>query len=108
VGLADPLRAVLAPLAARIGAAFVYGSVANRQDTASSDIDVLIVSNDLSYGELVLALDALSQRLGRTVNPTIYTPKELAQRVKQGDAFVKRVLAQQKIWLIGDEHALGV
>lgn len=108
MGLADPLRIALAPLAARIGAAFIYGSVAKRRDTASSDIDLMIVSNDVTYGELVLALDALSQRLGRTVNPTIYTPKELAQRVKQGDAFVRRVLEQDKIWLIGDEHALGL
>lgn len=38
VGLAEPLRAALAPMAARIKAAFVFGSVAKQQDTASSDI----------------------------------------------------------------------
>ena len=108
MGLAEPLRTALTPLASRIRAAFVYGSVAKRQDTASSDVDVMLISDDVTYGDLFLALDALSQRLGRTVNPTLYTPKELAQRVKRGDAFAKRVLAQEKIWLIGDEHALGL
>ena len=40
VGLAQPLREALAPLAPRITAAFVFGSVAKRSDTAASDIDV--------------------------------------------------------------------
>jgi predicted nuclease of predicted toxin-antitoxin system len=45
MGLAEPLRQALAPLAPRMRAAFVYGSVAKRQDTASSDIDLMIGSS---------------------------------------------------------------
>src|SRR3972149_5723600 len=44
VGLAEPLREALAPLAKRTTAAFVFGSVAKRSDTATSDIDVLALS----------------------------------------------------------------
>lgn len=108
MGLAEPLRSALAPLAPRIRAAFVYGSVAKRQDTASSDVDLMLVSEDLSYPELYLTVEALSERLGRNVNPTIYTPEEFAQRVARGDAFVKRVLAQPRIWLIGSDDALAL
>ena len=108
VGLAGPLREALAPLAERIRAAFVYGSVAKREDTSSSDIDLMLVSDDLAYSDLYAALEAASQRLGRTVNPTIYTPQELARRVKRKEAFTTRVLAQPKLWLIGDEDALGL
>ena len=108
MGMAEPLRAALAPLAPRIRAAFVYGSVAKRQDTASSDVDVMLVSEDLSYPELYLAVEALGEQLGRKVNPTIYTPEEFAQRVARGDAFVRRVLAQPRIWLIGSDDALAV
>lgn len=108
VGLAEPLRDALAPLAARIRAAFVYGSIAKREDTASSDIDMMLVSDDLAYSDLYAALEAASQRLGRTVNPTIYTPKELAKRVKGKEAFATRVLAQPKLWLIGGEDALAL
>jgi len=108
MALAQPLRAALAPLAERMRAAFVYGSVAKRQDTASSDVDLMLISDDLSYGELFTTLDELSNRLGRTLNPTVYTPKELAQRIKRGDSFVKRVLEQPKIWLIGDDSAIGL
>jgi len=108
MGLAEPLRAALAPLAKHIKAAFVYGSVAKRSDSASSDIDLMIVSNDLTYADLYEALEAVSQQLGRKVNPTIFTPSELAKRVSGRGAFVKRVLEQPKIWLKGDEHALGL
>lgn len=108
VGLAEPLREALAPLAARIRAAFVYGSIAKREDTAASDIDLMLLSDDLAYSDLYAALESVSQRLGRTVNPTIYTPQELAKRVKRKDAFATRVLAQPKLWLIGAEDALGL
>lgn len=108
VGLAEPLRRALAPLADRIRAAFVYGSVAKREDTASSDIDLMLISDALSYPDLYVALEAVSQSIGRSVNPTIYTPKELAVRVKRKDAFATRVLAQPRIWLIGGDDALGL
>jgi predicted nucleotidyltransferase len=108
MGLGEPLRAALAPLANRITAAFVFGSVAKRQDTASSDVDLMLVSEDVTYGELFATLEDLSQRLGRTVNPTIYTPAEWQQRIQRSDSFVKRVLEQPKIWLIGDMSALAL
>ena len=103
-GLADVLRAGLAPLAKQIIAAFVYGSVAKKQDTAKSDIDLMVVSDSLTYADLFAALEGASNRLGRKVNPTVYSPQELAKRRKQGNAFVTRVLAQSKIWLIGGER----
>jgi len=104
VGLAEPLRAALAPFAKNISAAFVYGSVAKRSDTAHSDIDLMVVSDTLEYADLYAALEQAATILGRTINPTIYTPAELAKRIKQKNAFVERVLAQPKIWLLGNEH----
>lgn len=108
VGLAEPLREALAPLGGQIRAAFVYGSIAKREDTALSDIDIMVVSDALSYADLYARLEEASQRLGRTFNPTIYTSDELAQRVQRKDAFATRVLAQPKVWLIGGDDALGL
>lgn len=107
MGLAEPLRQALTPLSPRIRAAFVYGSVAKRQDTASSDIDLMLVSDDLSYPDLFGALEEVSRRLGREVKPTIYSRAELAKRVARGDGFVRRVLAQPRVWLIGNDDDLG-
>lgn len=56
VGLAEPLREALAPLAKRIAAAFVFGSVAKRSDTAASDIDVLVLSDSVDYADAFAAL----------------------------------------------------
>jgi hypothetical protein len=44
MGLPDVMRTALAPLAAQIDIAFIYGSVARQEDSAHSDVDVMIVS----------------------------------------------------------------
>lgn len=108
MGLADVLRLALAPLASQIDAAFVYGSVAKQQDTAQSDIDVMIVSAGLGYADVFGALEGAATTLGRKVNPTLYTPAEITKRISQDNAFVTRVLQQPKIWLIGNEEQLHV
>ena len=108
VGLAEPLRAALAPLAMQIKAAFVYGSIAKKEDTASSDIDLMLVSDTLTDGDVVLALQAATELLGREVNPNIFTSQDFAKRLKEGSSFVTRVMAQPKVWLIGGEHDLAV
>ena len=106
VGLAEPLRAALAPLAPQIKAAFVYGSVAKKEDTASSDIDLMLVSDTLTFSDTILALQAATELLGREVNPNIFTPQDFAKRLKEGGSFVSRVMAQPKVWLMGGEHDL--
>ncbi|OGT78916.1 MAG: transcriptional regulator [Gammaproteobacteria bacterium RIFCSPLOWO2_02_FULL_56_15] len=106
-GLVDVLRAALAPLAPQIHAAFVYGSVAKGQDTAQSDIDLMVVSDSLSYADLFTVLEEATNRLGRTVNPTVYSQQELDKRVRADNAFVKRVLAQPNLWVIGEEHGIA-
>jgi len=107
VGLADVLRAALAPVSKDVRAAFVYGSIAKGHDTAASDIDLMVVSDRLTHADLFAALEQATIQLGRKVAPTIYSSKEWVKRVKQENAFVTRVLAQPKLWLIGDEHALA-
>lgn len=106
VGLAEPLREALAPLAPQITAAFVYGSIAKRTDTARSDIDLMILSDTAGYPEVMGVLHEATLRLGREVNPSIYNLQELQARLREGNAFVKRVLEQPKVWIIGDEHVL--
>lgn len=106
MGLADVLRAALAPLAGQIDGAFIYGSVARQQDTAQSDVDVMIVSSTLGYGDVFGALEGATVSLGRKVNPTLYAPADWAARVKNDNAFVTRVWQQPKIWLIGSEEKL--
>lgn len=108
MGLADVLRQALSPLAAQIDFAFVYGSVARQQDTAQSDVDVMIISGSLAYGEIFGALEDAAVSLGRKVNPMLYTPSDWAKRLAQDSAFFIRVMQQPKIWLIGCEEQIHV
>ena len=68
----------------------------------------MIVSEDLGYADVFAAIESATATLGRKVNPTLYTPAEMAKRISQDNAFVTRVLQQPKIWLIGNEVQLHV
>jgi len=107
VGLAEPLREALAPLASRIKAAFVFGSVAKHRDTAVSDIDVLVLSDRVDYADVSGALQGVEYRLARRVNPTVYTMAEWRRKRREGNASVVKVLRQTKVFLIGSEAELG-
>ncbi len=105
-GLADVLRAALVPLAAQIEQAFVFGSIAKQTDTAQSDVDLLVVSDSLGYGDVFAALEVATQTLSRTINPTLYTPADFVARLQGDNAFVAPVMQQPKIWLMGQETTL--
>jgi predicted nucleotidyltransferase len=104
VGLAEPLREVLKPLTQQITTAFVYGSVAKRTDTAASDIDLMLISDTLNYADVFAALENASPVLGRSINPTVYSNEEFMRRIIQGNSFIKRVLKQPKLWIIGRDN----
>lgn len=106
-GLADVLRAALQPLVVRIESAFVYGSVAKGEDTATSDIDLMVVSDTLSHADLYAALQDAEERLGRKVNPTVYTRKVLDKRMRADNAFVRRVWSQPRLPVIGELDGLA-
>jgi predicted nucleotidyltransferase len=106
VGLVEPMQHALQPLADHIELAFVFGSVARQQDSAFSDIDLLIVGDDLTYADVYPALEPLSQTLGRSIQPTIYSSSDLQNRIASDTVFVRRVLEQPKLWIIGQESEL--
>ncbi|HWE22960.1 MAG TPA: nucleotidyltransferase domain-containing protein, partial [Myxococcales bacterium] len=106
LGLAEPLRKAFTPLSSAIRAAFVYGSVAKATDRSGSDIDLMVISDTLTYGEVFNVLERVSKSVGRNVSPTLYTSDEFAKRVRGQNAFVARVLKQPKVWVIGSEDDL--
>ena len=107
VGLAGPLGAALRPLAGKIHAAFIFGSVAKKSDTARSDIDLLILSDHLTYGDVYSALESAGAALGRQVNPTIYSTKDFRKRRADRNPFLMKILGLPKLWVIGTEDELA-
>ncbi len=101
VAMVDPIRGALEPLTDSIGVALVYGSVAKGTDRAASDIDLLIVADQVTLEEVYSALAPVEQDLDRRINPALYTSQEYADRIAAGNAFLTRVLAGEHIVLIG-------
>jgi len=105
-GVADVLREVLEPVARRIRAAFVYGSVARGDERAGSDLDLMVIG-DLKFAALVKVLAPARDALRREINPNLYPPAEFRTKVAAGEPFLKRVLVDKKIFLVGGEDDLG-
>ncbi len=104
-GVADVLRESLEPLASRIEVAFVYGSVARGDEGPGSDIDLMIVG-EAGFADVVGALAQAHAVLRREINPTVYPAAEF--RLKSRDEpFLARVLADKKIFVIGNQDDLG-
>ncbi len=105
VGLANVLIEALAPLARDVKVAFVFGSIARGNETAGSDVDLLIVGG-LDFGSVVEALHPTQQQLGREINPKVFSVREWRAKLRSKDSFVREILAQPKIFLIGDDDEL--
>ena len=106
VGLAEPLRQSLEPYADRIQSAFVYGSVAKQTDTASSDIDLMVIGHDLSYPDMFAGLQDAERILGRPVNPTILETEEWGRKRAKKNSFVEKISNQPKLFIFGSEAEL--
>lgn len=105
-GLVDVVRSALEPHAARIRAAFIYGSVAVGTETSSSDVDVMILG-DMGFADAVQALAPAETLLRRDVNATVMPPEEFLRKRHSRNGFVETVWKQPKLWLIGAENELG-
>ena len=105
-GLADVIVEALHPVANEIRCAFIYGSIAKGTDSATSDIDVLVIAESLDYARLVILLDDAEELLQRRIHVTILKPKEMSRKLNEDSAFVVRVLEGPKIFLIGSQDEL--
>jgi predicted nucleotidyltransferase len=107
LGMIEPLRKALGPYRSKIKLAFVYGSVAKRRDTAKSDIDVLILADDLAYADVYSALQKAEKVLRRPVNPNIITERDWKRKVAEKSTFVLKILGQPKLFIFGNEDELN-
>ncbi len=98
-GLVDIVDSALGSLLEQVDLALIYGSMAKGAEHAGSDIDLLLVSNSLSYGSVMEVLVPAEVQLGRTINPTLYTPQEFAERKHKQQHFITRLMEQKVLWI---------
>ena len=105
-GAAQAIKEALEIIADRIRVAFVFGSVAAGTETSASDVDVMVVGDNLSLTDVVPAISEAQHEIGREINPSVYLTEEFCRKLAEGQHFVSRVVAGRKIFLIGDEREL--
>jgi predicted nucleotidyltransferase len=99
------LTDALASLKKRITTAFVFGSVARREQDHNSDVDLLIIGN-VRLKEVTAQLHTAEQALGRVINPALYTPASFKEKYQAGDPFLLEIVRNQKIFLKGNRNEL--
>jgi predicted nucleotidyltransferase len=107
VGLAEPIRRSLEPYADAITAAFVYGSVAQQADTADSDIDLMVIGDDLNLSDLYTAAQRAESKLGRKVNPLFLSPEDWRRKASDRGSVLNKISRSPKIFVIGSEKDLA-
>jgi predicted nucleotidyltransferase len=108
LGLAEPLRQALAAHAERIKAAFVYGSIAKGEESARSDIDLMVIGDDVTYSDFFDEFLKAEQLLGRPVHANFVSPDEWRRKLTQESAFFTKISAQPKIFVVGSQEDLAV
>ena len=106
LGLVDVLREALAPFKKSIKVAFVFGSIARSEEISESDVDLMIVG-DAAPSELAGAIQKAEEKLGRQVNPVVFSAEEFAEKLKRGHHFLKNVLEGEKLFLFGSQNDLA-
>jgi len=105
-GVVGVLRAALLPAAERVKLALVFGSVARGTMNAGSDVDLLVIADDLKVRDLAASIRQAGQALNREINLNLYRPQEWTQRVANGHLLAQSILSSPRLLLVGDEREL--
>lgn len=105
-GLVGVLAEALHSLQPAPHLALVFGSIARGEESAGSDVDLLLIA-DCSFADAVRALHPAQGILQREINPVLYSTAEFGRRLEAGEGFVLNILANPKLFIIGNEHDLG-
>lgn len=85
--------------------AFLFGSFARGTETATSDVDLLVIG-DITGRDLSRLLTPAREKLGREINPVIMSYDEMLEKIARQDHFLKTVLREPKTFIIGGENEL--
>jgi predicted nucleotidyltransferase len=106
VGLTEPIRRSFGPYADVIRSAFIYGSVAKGTDTAYSDIDLMVIGDNLNFADLYTAAHTAENRLGRKVNPLFLSSKDWQRKSSDKGSVIGKINHSPKLFVLGSEKDL--
>lgn len=85
--------------------AFIFGSIAQNQEGARSDVDLMVIGQ-VGLRTLSSWLSGITEEIGRDINPHILSINEFKKRKKEGDHFLCTVLNSPRLFIIGNEDEL--
>lgn len=100
LGIGEVIIRHLAGLSGPVDWAFIFGSTATGDDTVTSDIDLLVVT-DADRVQLASAVAQAGRELGREIDLSPYRRHQYLARIEAGNHFLTSVLDQPRIDLIG-------
>ena len=106
LGITESLKDSLSVFGEKINIAFIYGSVARREENARSDVDLMLIGS-IGLAEVSPILRDLEQQFNREINPTCYRLEEFQKKVMSGNHFLTEVLGKEKFFLIGEQNELA-
>jgi predicted nucleotidyltransferase len=101
VGLADALKRAFSEVKG-IRFALVYGSFASGEETALSDVDLLIVG-DASEEVVIGAVGQVEKEVGREVNYILWSEGEFVKRIKGKHHLLMDIAGKPVIMIVGGE-----
>ena len=104
VGIIGSLKDALKNLE-NIQFAFIYGSYAKAKENYLSDVDLAIIGAP-NEDEVIKKFDNLEEKLKREINYKLYTLAEFKKNIAEKEPFIRQVLNDKKIMVIGDENEL--
>jgi len=104
IGVIGSIKGVLEK-AGSINFAFIYGSFAKGDETSLSDIDLAIVGSP-EESIILQQLSELEQTLKREINYRLYSSIDIVRDIHRAEPFLLNILADRKIFLIGEEDEL--
>ena len=89
----------------KIKLAFIYGSFAKEKEDSFSDIDLMIIGSP-DEDELISKISKLESQFAREINYNIFSVEDFKKGLAKGEVFLKEILKNQKIFIIGAQNDL--
>ncbi|MGO4379982.1 ArsR family transcriptional regulator [Pseudoduganella sp. RAF53_2] len=104
--LISVLNSALAPMRKQLNVAFVYGATAREQEGATDAIELLLIGENTTYGELLSRIPVAERILRRKIYPNLYSVPDFQRRLREQQPFILKMLEDRKVFVLGDETDL--
>jgi DNA-binding transcriptional ArsR family regulator len=105
-GLVSVLNSALAPMRKQLSVAFVYGTTVKQAEDSSAPVELLLIGENTTYGELLSRLPVAERLLRRKINPNLYSVDDFQRRLREQQPFILKMLAERKVFVLGDDTDL--